>query len=524
MQQSQKQRDEIHKTIWNIANKLRGSVTGWDFKQYVLGTLFYRFISEKFKNYINESYSKNDKNFNYANLDDEKIKQMPQNNKIQFIKEIGFFMLPSELFENVAKNAYQMKENLNEKLESIFKNIENSAKGSGSESDLSGLFDDFDINSKKLGTTVVARNEKLADILSEVAKMNFDFSDNKIDAFGDAYEFLMTMYASNAGKSGGEFFTPQEVSELLTKIVANGKEKLKNIYDPACGSGSLLLKAIKVLGKENIGNFCGQEIELTTYNLCRMNMFLHGLEFDKFDIAHGDTLVSPFHSDEKFQAVVSNPPYSIKWKGDDDPILINDARFSPAGILAPKSKADLAFVMHALYHLASNGTAAIVMFPGTMYRSGAEQKIRKYLVENDFVDAIINLPQNLFFGTSIQTNILVLKKGKTNGSCGNVLFINAENEFEKSTNNNKLTPKNIDKIMQIYKERKQVQFFSRKVEISQIKENDFNLSVSSYVEQEDKSEKIDIKELNSQISAIVKNQQILRSQIDKIVADLESAV
>ena len=444
---SNREREELHKAIWSIADDLRGSVDGWDFKQYILGIMFYRYISENITNYINEGERKaGDTSFDYAKLKDGEAEPERAN----LVKEKGFFILPSELFVNVVKRARD-DENLNETLEKIFNNIENSAKGAESEDDFSGLFDDIDVNSNKLGATVGKRNEKLVKILEGIAGINLGkYQDNQIDAFGDAYEFLMSMYASNAGKSGGEFYTPQEVSELLTRLAIVGKTSVNKVYDPACGSGSLLLKSAKILGKENVRNgFFGQEINLTTYNLCRINMFLHDIGYDKFNIACEDTLVSPQHwDDEPFEVIVSNPPYSIKWAGDDNAVLINDPRYSPAGVLAPKSKADFAFIMHSLSWLATNGTASIVCFPGILYRGGAEQKIRKYLIDNNFVDCIIQLSGNLFFGTPIATCIMVLKKSKKDNS---TLFIDATNECVKVTNNNKLTDDNIDNIMKIKK-------------------------------------------------------------------------
>ena len=418
----EQERAELHRTIWNMANDLRGSVDGWDFKQYVLGMLFYRYISENITAYINAGeWEAGNTEFDYAKLSDEEAEQARED----LVKTKGFFILPSELFENVRTRAKD-DENLNETLEQVFSNIEASAQGTESEDNFKGLFDDIDVNSNKLGNTVVKRNEKLVKLMNSVGEMKLgDYKDNTIDAFGDAYEFLMGMYASNAGKSGGEYYTPQEVSELLTHLTLVGKTEVNKVYDPACGSGSLLLKFAKILGKENVRQgFFGQEINITTYNLCRINMFLHDIDYDKFDIALGDTLTDPHHwDDEPFEAIVSNPPYSIKWKGDNDPILINDPRFSPAGVLAPKSKADLAFIMHSLSWLATNGTAAIVCFPGVMYRGGAEKKIRQYLIDNNYIDCIIQLPDNLFYGTSIATCIMVLKKSKSENS---TLFIDAD--------------------------------------------------------------------------------------------------
>ena len=513
----EQEREELHRAIWAIADDLRGAVDGWDFKSYVLGTMFYRYISENIASYINQGeIDAGNPDFRYEDMSDAEAEQAREG----LVQEKGFFILPSELFCNVRAKAAN-DENLNETLETVFRHIEESAKGSSSEGQFAGLFDDYDVNSSKLGATVAKRNEKLVKLLNGVADMNLgDVKEHDIDAFGDAYEYLMTMYASNAGKSGGEFFTPADVSELLTRLGTVGKKEINKVYDPACGSGSLLLKAEKVLGRDAVRNgFFGQEINITTYNLCRINMFLHDIEFDKFDIACEDTLTNPQHwDDEPFELIVSNPPYSIKWAGDENPLLINDPRFAPAGVLAPKSKADLAFIMHSLAWLASNGTAAIVCFPGIMYRGGAEQKIRKYLVDNNFIDCIIQLPSNLFFGTSIATCIMVLKKGKTDNK---VLFIDASSECVKVTNNNKLTPENINKIVDTFAQRAEESHFSHLAEYSEVQENDYNLSVSTYVEARDTREKIDIVKLNAEIAQIVARENELRAAIDQIVAEIE---
>lgn len=513
----EQERDELHRAIWAIADELRGSVDGWDFKSYVLGMMFYRYISENLTNYINEGeIEAGNEGFDYALLSDEEAEQAHED----LVKTKGFFILPSELFCNIRKKAAS-DENLNMTLETVFNHIEESAKGSESEDNFAGLFDDIDVNSNKLGATVDKRNAKLVKLIEGIAKMSLgNYKDSSIDAFGDAYEYLMSMYASNAGKSGGEFFTPQEVSELLTRIAVVGKTEVNKVYDPACGSGSLLLKAAKILGKESVRQgFFGQEINLTTYNLCRINMFLHDIDYDKFDIAHEDTLLNPQHwDDEPFEVIVSNPPYSIKWEGDDNPVLINDPRFSPAGVLAPKSKADLAFIMHSLSWLATNGTAAIVCFPGIMYRGGAEKKIRQYLIDNNFIDCIIQLPSNLFFGTSIATCIMVLKRSKSDNR---TLFIDASNEFVKVTNNSKLTDENITRIVDEFASRNDVAHFARCVSYDEIKGQDYNLSVSSYVEQEDTREVIDIAKLNAELEEIVAREQVLRDEIAKIIAELE---
>ena len=513
----EQERDELRRTIWKIANDLRGSVDGWDFKSYVLGMLFYRFISDNLTNYLNkEEQRAGNTNFDYSKLSDKDAEFA----RHETVLEKGFYILPSELFVNVNKRA-KNDENLNETLSIVFKNIEASAKGTASEDSMKGLFDDIDVNSNKLGSTVIRRNEMLIKIMDSIADLRLgDYQDNNNDTFGDAYEYLMSMYASNAGKSGGEFFTPTEASELLARITLVDKKQVNKVYDPACGSGSLLLKFAQILGKENVRQgFYGQEINLTTYNLCRINMFLHDINYEKFDIAHGDTLMEPKHwDDEPFDAIVSNPPYSTRWEGDDNPLLINDPRFSPAGVLAPKSKADLAFTMHILSWLSTTGTAAIVEFPGVLYRGGAEQKIRKYLIDNNYVDAVLQLPSNMFFGTSIATCIIVLKKSKKENK---TLFIDASKEFQTAGNKNKLAEKNIDTIINAYKERTDTDHFCKLIDNTDITENDYNLSVSSYVEMEDTREIIDIEVLNAEIAEIVERQTKLRNEVDAIVAELE---
>ncbi|WP_427385360.1 type I restriction-modification system subunit M [Janibacter sp. G56] len=514
------QRAELHKTIWRIANDMRGSVDGWDFKSYVLGMLFYRFVSENLTAYLNQmERMAGSADFDYVVLPDDQA----EFGRTETVSEKGFYILPSELFVNVRKRAPH-DENLNETLAAVFKNIEGSANGTDSEDDLKGLFDDLDVNSSKLGNTVEKRNKKLVGLLDAIGDLPLgEFNDNAIDLFGDAYEYLMQMYASQAGKSGGEYYTPQEVSELLARIAVVGKTTVNKVYDPAVGSGSLLLKFAKVLGKENVRQgFYGQEVNLTTYNLARINMFLHDINYEKFNIAHGDTLIDPAHwDDEPFEAIVSNPPYSIKWEGDANPLLINDPRYSPAGVLAPKSKADLAFTMHILSWLAVNGTAAIVEFPGVLYRGGAERKIRKYLIDNNYIDTVIQLPPDLFFGTTIATCIVVLKKSKKDNS---VLFIDASAEFTRVGNKNKLTGPHQQKVLDAFTAREDVDHFATLVSSQDIEANDYNIAVSSYVEAEDTREAVDITELNAEIARIVARQAELRTSIDAIVADLEGTV
>lgn len=509
------QRADLQSQIWKIANDVRGSVDGWDFKQYVLGTLFYRFISENFSNYIEAG----DESFKYAELSDDTI---TKEIKDDAIKTKGYFIYPSQLFFNIAKNA-NTNESLNTDLAEIFSSIENSANGYPSELDIKGLFADFDTTSNRLGNTVKDKNSRLAAVIKGVAGLDFGkFEESHIDLFGDAYEFLISNYAANAGKSGGEFFTPQSVSKLIAKLATHKQTTINKIYDPAAGSGSLLLQAKKQFDNHVIEEgFYGQEINHTTYNLARMNMFLHNVNYDKFNIALGNTLLDPQFGDEKpFDAIVSNPPYSVNWIGNDDPTLINDERFAPAGVLAPKSKADFAFVLHCLSYLSSKGRAAIVCFPGIFYRGGAEQKIRKYLVDNNYVETVISLAPNLFYGTSIAVNILVLSKSKKDST---TQFIDASGEsfFKKETNNNILTEEHIQEILRIFDTKKDIEYISKCVDNEKIAEENYNLSVNTYVEAKDTREFIDIKELNAKIKATVSNIDRLRIEIDKIVAEIE---
>lgn len=510
------QRNELQNKIWKIANDVRGSVDGWDFKQFVLGTLFYRFISENFTNYIEGG----DDSINYANLSNDVI--TPEI-KDDAIKTKGYFIYPSQLFVNVSKTA-NTNTNLNTDLKKIFDAIESSANGYPSEEDIKGLFADFDTTSTRLGNTVENKNTRLAAILKGVGELNFGkFEDNQIDLFGNAYEYLISNYAANAGKSGGEFFTPQHVSKLIAQLAMHKQTTVNKIYDPAAGSGSLLLQAKKHFDNHIIQDgFFGQEINHTTYNLARMNMFLHNINYDKFNIALGNTLIDPqFGDDKPFDAIVSNPPYSVNWIGSDDPTLINDDRFAPAGVLAPKSKADFAFVLHALSYLSGRGRAAIVCFPGIFYRGGAEQKIRKYLVDNNFVETVISLAPNLFYGTSIAVNILVLSKHKTDNK---TQFIDAsgENFFKKVTNNNMLEDKHIARIMEIFDVKEDVDHVAKSVDNKLIAENDYNLSVSSYVEAKDNREQIDIEKLNAKISKTVAKIDTLRADIDAIIKEIEA--
>ena len=515
---NQTERAELHKTIWKIANDLRGSVDGWEFKAYVLGSIFYRFISENICDYFNQRmHDLGHHDFNYADMDDEQAK----GGKEDAVQTKGFFMLPSQLFQNVVKTADE-DENLNEKLTNIFRAIESSAIGTASEDDLRGLFSDFSVDSAALGSTVIKRNQLLAKVLKTVATMDLGskYNDTDNDTFGDTYEYLMQMYASGAGKSGGEFFTPQQVSELLARLASYNNANIQKVYDPACGSGSLLLKFAKTIGKQNPNlKYFGQEVNPTTYNLCRINMFLHNVNYDNFDIRLEDTLLKPQHMDDApFDAIVSNPPYSLKWEGKDNTILINDDRYAPAGVLAPKSAADLAFTMHMLWHLSERGTAAIVEFPGVLYRGGDEKKIRQYLIKNNFVDCVIQLPANLFFGVGIATCIIVLKKSAKVDS--SVLFIDASKLFQKDGNKNVLLPEHQDKIMELFQNRKDEDYLAKLVKNDDILVNDCNLSVSSYVEQEDTREVINITDVNAKLETLIAEGNELNQKIEAIIKEL----
>ncbi|GFR74645.1 type I restriction-modification system, M subunit [Elysia marginata] len=516
------QRSILYNQIWKIADEVRGAVDGWDFKQYILGALFYRFISEDFADFIDKDRGEGQDPYHEMSKDDKIITAAF---KHYMIITKGYFIDPDDLFVNVIK----CEGKLNTKLEGVFKKIEKSyGQSKGAKNYIEGLFDDFDITSKRLGKTVDDKSKRLRKILEGIKELNFQFEDNKIDLFGDAYEFLISKYAANAGKSGGEFFTPQSVSKLLVKLaIHNQQTSLKTIYDPACGSGSLLLQVKKEFGDSIFkgSEFFGQEINTTTYNLARMNMFLHGVNYDKFHIYNGDTLAkhNPKLKDyqRKFDVIVSNPPYSLNWEGDSNPDISNDERFSKAGAMAPKSKADFAFVMDALYHLGNRGRAAIVCFPGIFYRGGAEQKIRQYLVDDNYIEAVISLAPNLFYGTSIATNILVLSRNKGDTS---VQFIDASGEefFEKETNNNVMHDEHINRIIKIFVDKKPVAHVAESVSRNKIKDNDYNLSVSSYVEPKDTREVIDISKVHSEIKTTVGKIDQLRTDIDAIVTEVEA--
>lgn len=512
-------RNEFKSLIWKTATDLvhGGKVSPVQFMDFMLGSLFYRFISENLTTHCNKLMREAGvEDADYTAMSDEDAEVA----RDQMVNEKGFFILPSQLFKNVANKARIDKE-LNTTLANIFKAIEDSAIGTASENDVKGLFANFNTNDPGLGGTVAERCCLLADLLESVRNLNFtQYEQSGIDVFGTCYEHLIKMYALNSGTKGGEFYTPAEVSYLLAKIAVAERKNVNKVYDPACGSGSLLLNFKMVLGAENVKEgFFGQEIILKTYNLCRMNMFLHNINYDHFDIQQGDTLMNPLHAnDEPFDAIVSNPPYSIPWAGDSDATLINDPRFSPAGVLAPKSKADMAFVMHILSWLSTEGTAAIVEFPGVLYRSGSEAKIREYLVKNNYVDTIIQLAPNMFFGATIATCIIVLKKNKADNR---VLFIDASQEFDHEGNKNKLGDRHIEKIYNAHIRKEEIAHFSTVVTTADIAAKKYNLSVSTYVEPEDTTVEIDINELNERIEKIVARENELRTAIDAIVKELE---
>lgn len=514
---NESQKQELFKTIWDIANELRNKVDSWDFKSYILGFLFYRYLSQDYINLANklQGRGQDGQDFDYASWSDDRINA---NQRAKLIEKKGYYIAPSQLFQNFAKLNETENEigDLNEKLSAAFKAIEDSSQeNEDTYGCLNGLFKAIDLNAETLGDSRFEKNQYLLKIIKKINEINFgDFDNNQIDIFGDAYEYLIRMYASSAGKSGGEYYTPQEVSDLLFKLALGNKKQIKNIYDPTCGSGSLLLKAAKIIGLENIEEgFYGQEINIISYNLARINMFLHNVHYTKLNLARGNTLLTPKHKDKKFEIIVSNPPYSTKWPGKNDPTLIEDERFSPAGILAPAQNSDFAFIMHSLYHLSTNGSAAIVCFNGIMHRRGAEQKIRQYLVDNNFISAIIQLPANIFYGTNISTVIMVLSKAKIDGK---VVFIDAANEYQKVSTKNQLNQEHINKIVDSYLNCQDVEHFARVVDNQEIAANDYDLSVSRYVKKLIIEEVIDIDELEAKMEKIVESVDRLRADIKVI--------
>lgn len=519
-----KTKQELFSQIWETLNKSLGSVDISELKFYVLGFLFYRYISENIINHFNKNeHAAGNVDFDYAKLNDDEISDDVISD---CINSKGFFIFPSELFNNVYEKYKNNPNDLNVVITNIFKNIDERSLNKANEQDIIGLLTGINLSSNNLGENVTNRNKKIIKIIAAIASFELsNFDDDEIDIFGDAYEYIIDMYASKSGKRSREFFDPpQEVSKLLTLLAIKDKKDIKTVYDPMCRSGSLLLQPLKILKNPSI-NFYGQENVYPTYNLCRMNMFLHNVNCSNFDIQYGDTLTNPKHSlDQRYDIIVSSPPYSIKWEGQDNPILINDERYSPAGILAPKSYADIAFIMHSLYLLKASGTAAIVCYHGIFYRSGAEQKIRKYLVDNNFIDTIIRLPDNLFYGKQVIANILVLSKSKKDNG---ILFIDASNLFIKVANQKKLSDENIDEIIKLYHDRKDVDKLSRFVSQDEIVGKDYDLQVDTYILKNlyilknDETDAADIKQLNEEINQLSKINQESKQAIREIINELE---
>ena len=492
---SEDQKKQLQTQLWNIANELRGKMNADEFRDYILGFIFYKYLSEKLEIYANELL-KPDGLIRYSwDLDEthEPHKKYIEAVKTAAVDRLGYFLLPSELFHRVAQEGNR-NNNLSERLEHILSNIERSTMGHDSEEDFDKLFSELDLNSSKLGKTVTDRNELIAKILAYLDKIDFRLKDSKVDILGDAYEFLISQFAAGAGKKAGEFYTPQEVSEVLARIVADNKKRLKNVYDPTCGSGSLLLRVARHV--QDVGHFYGQELNNTTYNLARMNMILHDVRYDHFDIKQEDTLENPQHLDMRFEAIVANPPFSAHWSAS--PLHMQDDRFSQYGRLAPATKADYAFIQHMIYHLDENGIMAVVMPHGVLFRGAAEGQIREFLIrEKNYLDAVIGLPANLFYGTSIPACILVFKKCRENPE--NILFIDASKNFEKGKNQNKLRESDIDKIIETYEQRKSEDKYSHVATLKEIKENDYNLNIPRYVDTFEEEPEIDINEVVAEI-------------------------
>jgi len=495
---SEDQKKQLEQQLWNIANTLRGKMNADEFRDYILGFIFYKYLSEKMFRYA-DFILKQD-GIKYSDIKEEtaKGKEYIEAIKEEALSKLGYFLKPSELFSEVAKRGNSDKEGENnfilEDLQKILNNIQLSTMGTESEDDFDNLFEDLDLTSTKLGRTESAKNELIAKVLSHLDKIDFHLENTELDVLGDAYEYLIGQFASGAGKKAGEFYTPQEVSKVLAKLVTTGKSKLKSVYDPTCGSGSLLLRVAREV--QEVSNFYGQELNRTTYNLARMNMILHDVHYRKFDIKQEDTLEHPQHIDKKFEAIVANPPFSAQWSAS--PLFMTDDRFSQYGRLAPSSKADFAFVQHMIHHLAENGTMAIVLPHGVLFRGGAEQHIRKYLIEDrNYLDAVIGLPANVFYGTSIPTCILVFKKCRENPE--DVLFIDASQYFEKVKNQNVLREPDIDKIISTYRDRIEEDKYSKRATLKEIAGNDYNLNIPRYVDTFEAEDSIDINKLADEL-------------------------
>lgn len=510
---SEDQKKQLEQQLWNIANTLRGKMNADEFRDYILGFIFYKYLSEKMFRYADFILKQDGIKYSEIKEDTAKGKEYIEAIKEEALSKLGYFLKPSELFSDVAKRGNSDNEGENnfilEDLQKILNNIQLSTMGTESEDDFDNLFEDLDLTSTKLGRTESAKNELIAKVLSHLDKIDFHLENTELDVLGDAYEYLIGQFASGAGKKAGEFYTPQEVSKVLAKLVTTGKSKLKSVYDPTCGSGSLLLRVAREV--QEVSNFYGQELNRTTYNLARMNMILHDVHYRKFDIKQEDTLEHPQHLDKKFEAIVANPPFSAQWSAS--PLFMTDDRFSQYGRLAPSSKADFAFVQHMIHLLAENGTMAIVLPHGVLFRGGAEQHIRKYLIEDrNYLDAVIGLPANVFYGTSIPTCILVFKKCRENPE--DILFIDASQYFEKVKNQNVLREQDIDKIISTYRDRIEEDKYSKRATLKEITGNDYNLNIPRYVDTFEAEDSIDINKLADELVELDKH----IAETDKIIA------
>ena len=519
---AEEQKRLLEKQLWGVANVLRGKMNADEYKNYILGFIFYKYLSEKLERYVNEKLlSREDYKFADIKENTKEGKSILDEIKKAVISHLGFFLKPSELFSYIVKNgngeAKGEKAFILEDLKNILNSIEQTSMGTASEDDFKGLFDDVDLTSSKLGSSEKKKNDVIVEVLTLLKGIDFKLEDSKSDLLGDAYEYLIGEFAAGAGKKGGEFYTPAQVSRLLAQIVSIDKKRVRSVFDPTCGSGSLLLR---LKDYTEVSDYYGQELNPTTYNLARMNMILHGVHFDHFKVRQGDTLTEDMHPDLKAEAVIANPPFSAEWKGEDDPQLAHDDRFSQYGRLAPKKKADYAFVTHMLYHLSDSGTMAIVLPHGALFRGGAEEHIRKYIIEKqNYLDAVIGLPGNLFYGTSIPATIMIFKKCRRDDE--DVLFIDASKEFEKSKNQSWLSDEHVAKIFDTYKNRREVDKYSHKATIAEIKENEYNLNIPRYVDVFEDEVEIDIKEIAKKIKSLYKGEIELKSKISEFCDDLK---
>lgn len=515
----------LKKQLWNIADTLRGKMNADEFRDYILGFIFYKYLSEKIEIFANEILKQDKINFREITPAISDFEEYLKAIKEEALEKLGYFLKPEELFSEIAlrgKGENHEDEQFDEEktgfiledVQKILLNIQLSTMGTDSEEEFDNLFEDMDLNSTKLGKTPEARNTIIAKVLTHLDKIDFKLEHTELDVLGDAYEYLIGQFASNAGKKAGEFYTPQKVSQILAKIVTTGKQKLKSVYDPTCGSGSLLLRVAKEV--DDIGDFYGQEMNRTTYNLARMNMILHGVHYREFDIKQEDTLERPQHIGMQFEAIVANPPFSAKWSAN--PLFLSDDRFSQYGKLAPSSKADFAFVQHMVHHLAENGTMAIVLPHGALFRGGAESHIRTYLIENkNYLDAVIGLPPNIFYGTAIPTCILVFKKCRENPN--DILFIDASNDYEKGTQNH-IRKEDITKIITTYRNRNPQEKYSYVANLTEIKENEYNLNIPKYVDTFKEDIPIDIELVNQKVVNLNKDIQSTEMEITKFCKEL----